>query len=54
MLDTILIQKTEFINNSKLLEKINNLKLINFEKDIPSLDHIQFIHSFANLKAKSY
>ena len=30
------------------------MKLITFEKDIPSLDHIQFIHSFANLKAKSY
>ena len=54
MLDTILLKKSEFINNSELLEKINNLKLITFEKDIPSLGHIQFIHSFANLKAKSY
>ena len=54
MLDTILLQKSEFINNSELLGKINNLNIITFEKDIPSLGHIQFIHSFANLKAKSY
>ena len=54
MLDTILLQKSEFNNNSELLGRINNLKIITFEKDIPSLGHIQFIHSFANLKAKSY
>ena len=41
-------------NNECFLEKIKSIKPVNFEKDIPSLGHIQFVHNFANLKAKSY
>ena len=41
-------------NNSSLLNKYNFLHPTNFEKDIPELGHILFIHSYANLKAKSY
>ena len=54
LLETILSEKAEFIKNIDLIHKINNFKPIDFEKDNPSLGHIQFIHSFANLKAKSY
>jgi len=46
------------INNIKkdpeLLEVINSLTKINFEKDIPELGHVQFIYSYSNLKAKTY
>ena len=38
----------------KLLGNIQNLKKINFEKDIPELGHVQFIYSYSNLKAKTY
>jgi ubiquitin-activating enzyme E1 len=43
-----------FKEKPELLEKIKNLQKINFEKDIPELGHVQFVHSYANLKAKSY
>ena len=36
------------------MEKVKNLKPINFEKDNPEIGHLEFIHSLANLKAKSY
>ena len=51
---TILEEINEVRTNSFLLNKFNNLKKIDFEKDIPELGHVQFIHSYANLKAKSY
>ena len=54
LLDIFLSEKNEYLNNVKLLEKLTNLKPILFEKDIPELGHIEFIHSVANLKAKSY
>ena len=41
-------------NNSSFLDKIIHLHPTNFEKDIPELGHILFIHSYANLKAKTY
>ena len=55
----ILYKKTlDNINEIKkqtlLLNKIRTLKEIDFEKDIPELGHVEFIHSFANLKAKTY
>ena len=40
--------------DSELLDMINSLQKINFEKDIPELGHVQFIHSYSNLKAKTY
>lgn len=54
LFNKIISDKNELIKNCELLEKIKNLKSINFEKDNPELGHIEFIHSFANLKAKSY
>ena len=51
---TVLFEINEIKNNSSLLNKINYLNPVNFEKDIPELGHVQFIHSYANLKAKSY
>ena len=44
----------EVKNNTFLLNKIKSLQKIDFEKDIPELGHVQFVHSYANLKAKSY
>ena len=50
----ILEEINEIKNNPEILMKFKELKGTKFEKDIPELGHIQFIHSFANLKAKSY
>ena len=55
----LLYQKTlnyinEIKNNTFLLDKVNNLKKIDFEKDVPEFGHIEFIHNYTNLKAKSY
>ena len=50
----ILEEINEIRKNTFLLNKFKNLKKIDFEKDIPELGHVQFIHSYANLKAKSY
>lgn len=44
----------EIRNNTLLFNHFKNLQKIEFEKDIPELGHIQFIHSYSNLKAKSY
>jgi len=44
----------EIKKNKFLLDRINILKKIDFEKDIPELGHVEFIHYYANLKAKSY
>ena len=46
--------KAQLLNDAQLFGKIKNIKSINFEKDIPELYHIQFVHSLANLKAKTY
>ena len=51
---TILEQLNNIKINSDILERIKNLKKIKFEKDNPYLGHIQFVHSYANLKAKTY
>ena len=51
---TISKEIDEIGNNDSLLDKIKNIKPVNFEKDIPSFGHVQFVHNFANLKAKSY
>ena len=40
--------------NPSLFNKLKNLQKTEFEKDIPELGHVQFIHSYANLKARSY
>ena len=50
----ILEEINEVKKNTILLNKIKNLQKIDFEKDIPELGHVQFVHSYANLKAKSY
>ena len=54
LLRKILEELNEIRKNTSLLNTIKSLKKIEFEKDIPELGHIQFIHSYANLKAKSY
>ena len=51
---TILDEINKIKQNNILLNKFKNLKKTEFEKDIPELGHIQFIHSYSNLKAKSY
>ena len=50
----LILGKKDILNNSETLAKIKKIKIINFEKDIIELGHIQFVHSLANLKAKSY
>ena len=50
----VLEEINEIKKNSLLLNKIKNLQKVDFEKDIPELGHIQFVHSYANLKAKCY
>ena len=50
----ILNDINEFRDDKDLLEEVKNLNKINFEKDISELGHVQFIYSYANLKAKSY
>lgn len=50
----ILEEINEVKKNFILLNKIKSLKKVDFEKDIPELGHVQFVHSYANLKAKSY
>jgi ubiquitin-activating enzyme E1 len=54
LLRKILEELNEIRKNTSLFNTIKSLKKIEFEKDIPELGHIQFIHSYANLKAKSY
>ena len=56
---TILYNKIiEGINDIKnypnYISEIKKINPVNFEKDIPSNGHMKFIHSFANIKAKSY
>ena len=46
--------KVELLNDRQLFRKIKKIKTINFEKNIPEFYHIQFFHSLANLKAKTY
>ena len=46
--------KDELKNDHQLFERIKSIKLINFEKDMPELYHVQFVHTLANLKAKIY
>ena len=50
----IINEINEFKKDNILYEFIKNLKKINFEKDISELGHVQFIYTYANLKAKSY
>ena len=50
----LILNKKDILNDSETLAKIKKIKFINFEKDIMELGHIQFVHSLANLKAKSY
>ena len=52
MFETNLSEKAEFINNIDLIYRINNFKPIDFEIDNLLFGHIQFIHSFANIKQK--
>lgn len=40
--------------DENLKEKILKIEKLDFEKDIPELGHVKFVHSFSNLKAKSY
>lgn len=40
-------------NNTNLLNDIKNIIVPEFEKDKPELYHVSFIHSYANLEAKS-
>ena len=50
----ILNEVSNIKKDPELLEVINSLTKINFEKDIPELGHVQFIYSYSNLKAKTY
>lgn len=54
LFNKIIWLKKEMKNSNELLARIKKIKEINFEKDIPELYHLQFVHSLANLKAKSY
>ena len=44
----------EFQKDNELYNKIKNLEKIFFQKDISDLGHMQFVYTYANLKAKSY
>ena len=46
--------KKEIMNNLEYFEKFKKIKMINFEKDIIEFGHLQFVHSLANLNAKSH
>ena len=54
LFETISKEIQDIKNNHFLLEKIKDIKPVNFEKDNLNLGHILFVHNFANLKAKSY
>ena len=43
-----------FKNQIQIKEKVNSLKQINFDKDNDDNNHINFILSFSNLRAKNY
>lgn len=52
--ENILNFKDIITNNKILLNIINNISPVQFEKDKPELGHLKFIHSYTNLKARSY
>ena len=45
---------SEFQKDNELYNKIKYLEKIFFQKDISDLGHMQFVYTYANLKAKSY